>query len=259
MATISGYDSSSIGVLFSSLNSGSTKTSAMFGTSDLLGINYSDYATIKNGSYTKLMKAYYAKEASGDSSSSSITSTSTSKDSSKTLANIESAADDLKKASEALRTNGDKSLFTKKQTTDKDGKVSYEYDTDKIYKAVSEFVDSYNKMLKEGGDSNTNSILRSTKSMVNLTKANSNMLSKVGITIGTDNKLSIDETAFKKADMNTVKSLFHTTGGFGYQTSVQAGMIESYAKSEAEKANTYNKSGMYTYNYTTGEIYNTTT
>ena len=259
MATISGYDSSSIGVLFSSLNSGSTKTSAMFGTSDLLGINYSDYATIKNGSYTKLMKAYYAKEASGDSSTSSITSTSTSKDSSKTLANIESAADDLKKASEALRTNGDKSLFTKKQTTDKDGKVSYEYDTDKIYKAVSDFVDSYNKMLKEGGDSNTNNILRSTKSMVNLTKANSNMLSMVGITIGTDNKLSIDETAFKKADMNTVKSLFHTTGGFGYQTSVQAGMIESYAKSEAEKANTYNKSGLYTYNYTTGEIYNTTT
>lgn len=259
MATISGYDSSSIGVLFSSLNSGSTKTSAMFGTSDLLGINYSDYATIKNGSYTKLMKAYYAKESSGDSSTSSITSTSTSKDSSKTLANIESAAEDLKKASETLRTNGEKSLFTKKQTTDKDGKVSYEYDTDKIYKAVSEFVDSYNKMLKEGGDSNTNSILRSTKSMVNLTKANSSMLGSVGITIGTDNKLSIDETAFKKADMNTVKSLFHTTGGFGYQTSVQAGMIESHAKTEAEKANTYNKTGMYTYNYTTGEIYNTTT
>ena len=259
MATISGYDSSSIGVLFSSLNSGSTKTSAMFGTSDLLGINYSDYATIKNGSYTKLMKAYYAKEASGDSSSSSITSTSTSKDSSKTLANIESAAEDLKKASDTLRTNGDKSLFTKKQVTDKDGKVSYEYDTDKIYKAVSDFVDSYNKMLKEGGDSNTNSILRSTKSMVNLTKANSSMLGSVGITIGTDNKLSIDETAFKKAYMNTVKSLFHTTGGFGYQTSVQAGMIESHAKTEAEKANTYNKTGMYTYNYTTGEIYNTTT
>ena len=236
MATISGYDSSSIGVLFSSLNSGRTNTSTMFGTSDLLGINYSDYATIRNGSYTKLMKAYYKKAASDDSSSSSVSAaTSTSKDSSKTLANIESAADDLKKASEALRTNGDKSLFTKKQTTDKDGKVSYEYDTDKIYKAVSDFVDSYNKMLKEGGDSNTNNILR------------------------TDNKLSIDETSFKKADMNTVKSLFHTTGGFGYQTSVQAGMIESYAKSEAEKANTYNKSGMYTYNYTTGEIYNTTT
>ena len=64
MATISGYDSSSIGVLFSSLNSGRTNTSTMFGTSDLLGINYSDYATIRNGSYTKLMKAYYKKAAS---------------------------------------------------------------------------------------------------------------------------------------------------------------------------------------------------
>ena len=95
--------------------------------------------------------------------------------------------------------------------------------------------------------------------MVNLAKANSNMFIKVGITIGIYNKRFIDETAVKKADMNTVKSLFHTTGGFCYQTSVQAGMIESYAKSEAEKANTYNKSGLYTYNYTTGEIYNTTT
>ena len=65
MATISGYDSSSIGVLFSSLNSGSTKTSAMFGTSDLLGISYSDYATIQNGSYTKLMKAYDRFKADG--------------------------------------------------------------------------------------------------------------------------------------------------------------------------------------------------
>ena len=104
MATISGYDSSSIGVLFSSLNSGRTNTSTMFGTSDLLGINYSDYATIRNGSYTKLMKAYYKKAASDDPSSSSVSAaTSTSKDSSKTLANIESAADDLKKASETLR------------------------------------------------------------------------------------------------------------------------------------------------------------
>ena len=91
----------------------------------------SDFAMIRNGSYGKLMKAYYKKAASDDPSSSSVSAaTSTSKDSSKTLANIESAADDLKKASEALRTNGDKSLFTKKQTTDKDGKVSYEYDTD---------------------------------------------------------------------------------------------------------------------------------
>ena len=39
----------------------------------------------------------------------------------------------------------------RKQTTDKDGKVSYEYDTDKIYKAASDFVDSYNRDASKEG------------------------------------------------------------------------------------------------------------
>lgn len=54
MASISGYDSSSLGVLFSSLNRNNTTSSLLGGGSDLLGINYSDYATIRNGSYFKL-------------------------------------------------------------------------------------------------------------------------------------------------------------------------------------------------------------
>lgn len=256
MATISGYDSSSIGILFSGLNSTSNKIS--FGTSDLLGINYSDYATIKNGSYSKLMKAYYAKDTSKETSSLAISSTSISRDSSALLGRIESASDDLTKTVSKLMKDGSDSLFAKTQTTGSDGKTAGGYDTDKIYKAVKEFTDHYNGLLVQGGDSETNSISRATKSLVNLTKANSKLLGTVGITIGTDNKLTLDEKTFKKADMNTVKSLFHSTGGYGYQTSVQAGMIESYAKNEAQKSNTYSQSGMYTYNYTTGEIYNTT-
>lgn len=254
MARISGYDSASIGVLFSSLNSNSTKTSSS--TAGLLGINFSDYATIKNGSYSKLMKAYYAKDSSGNSVSSSSSSTSTSKDSAKTLTSIQSAADKLSETADKLRKTGSDSVFNKSQVKDSEGNVSYGYDTDKIYKAVNEFVDSYNDMLDKGSESDTNRILRKTKSLVNLTKANSKMLSDVGITIGADNKLSIDEKTFKNADMNKVKSLFQTSGGYGYQTSMQANMIESYAKSETEKANTYGKNGMYTYNYSTGELYN---
>ena len=68
MATISGYDSSSLSVLFSSLNkhAGSSNVSLLGGGSDLLGINYSDYATIRNGSYLKLMKSYYSLDASDE-------------------------------------------------------------------------------------------------------------------------------------------------------------------------------------------------
>ncbi len=257
MATISGYDSASIGVLFSSLNSGSTKSSS--GISDLLGISYSDYATIQNGSYTKLMKAYYSDSSSGDSVSAAKPSTATSKDSTALLGRIESAADDLTAAESKLKKTGTDSLFTKSQVKDSDGNVSYDYDAGKIYNAVNDFVKSYNSLIEEGADAKTGSISRSTQSLVNLTKANSKLLKDVGITIGTDNKLSIDEKTFKSADMNKVKSLFQSSGGYGYQASVQAGYMKSYAKSEAEKANTYGKTGMYTYNYSTGEIYNTTT
>ena len=49
---ISGYDSNSISMLFSGIGGKNSGT-------DILGINYSDYATIKNGSYGKLMKSYY--------------------------------------------------------------------------------------------------------------------------------------------------------------------------------------------------------
>lgn len=250
MAAISGYDSNSISTLFSGLNS-----SRKSGATDLLGISYTDYATIKGGSYFKLMKAYY----SDSDASKAITSTATSKDDTKTLAQIEDATDSLKNAADALLEKGSKSVFNKVSVKDESGKTSQQYDTDAIYKKVSNFVDSYNSVVSKTADANTTGILTSVSSMVNTTKANSAMLSKLGITIGSDNKLSIDETTFKKADMNTVKSMFNGQGSYGYAVSAKASMANYYAENEASKANTYAKSGMYTYNYSTGDIYNTTT
>ena len=67
------------------------------------------------------------------------------------------------------------------------------------------------------------------------------------------------EKAFKSADMTTVSSLFHSTGSYGYQISASASMIYYYADLESTKSNTYQGNGTYTYNYATGELYNTTT
>jgi hypothetical protein len=257
MASISAYDSSSLGVLFSSISSksSSSTSSLLGGTSDLLGISYSDYATIRNGSYSKLLRAYYSDNTSDEVSEAVKTTTSTSKDDTKTLARIQSGAEDLKESAQALLETGDKSVFKEVTTTDEDGKTTTGYDTDAIYKAVSSFVKDYNTMLTQGGDSNTKSILSNTKSLVTNTAANKSSLAAIGITIGSDNKLSIDEETFKKADMSKVKSLFNDRGSYGYQTATRASLIESYAKSEAAKSNTYSSSGSYTYNYSTGEIY----
>lgn len=257
MATISGYDSSSISVLFSSLNKSSSSSSSLFSSSsDLLGINYSDYATIRNGSYYKLMKAYYTLDGSDSEVSSIVSNTSTSKDSTKKLASIESNAESLKEAADALLEKGSKNLFEKKSVTE-DGKTSTQYDTDAIYDAVKKFADNYNDLIDATEESNTSNITNAAKRLVNLTKANEKLLEEVGITVDEDNKLVVDEEKFKKADMDTVKSLFNTTGGYGYQVDAQASMINYYAESEASKSNTYGSNGSYTYNYSTGELYNT--
>lgn len=252
MASISSYSSSSINTLFSSLsNSSNNKKSS---SSDLLGINYNDYSSIRSGSYYKLLKNYYS-----ESGSSSISSTSTSKDTTQTLSRIESKAESMKTAADKLLKKGTNSVFNKTDITDADGNTTYGYDKDKIYSAVSDFVDKYNSLIDSASESNVTGILTQANSMVSASKANAGLLSQIGITIDEDNKLIIDETKFKKADMEKVKSLFNTTGSYGYQISSKASMIDYYAQNEASKSNTYSKSGMYTYNYNTGNLYSSST
>ena len=91
--------------------------------------------------------------------------------------------------------------------------------------------------------------------MVNTTKANENLLNKVGITINEDNSLSLDKDTFKAANESTVKTLFNNTGSYGYSVSASASFINYKADTEALKANTYNTTGNYSSNYTSGSIF----
>ena len=94
--------------------------------------------------------------------------------------------------------------------------------------------------------------------MVSNTKQNENLLKSVGITIGSDNKLKVDEDTFKKADMTSVKSLFKGQGSFATSTSGKAASIYSSAVSQISKLNTTNT---YTtdggYNYVSASAYDT--
>ncbi len=254
MSNISSYNSNSISSLFSNFSNNNSQT----GSTNFLGINLSDYNSIRSGSYGKLLKNYYADSGfSGNVGSSA--STSTSKASTQALAQVESKAEGVKAAADKLLKKGKDSLFEKTDIKDADGKTTTGYDTDKIYKAVNDFVEKYNSLIESTAESNVTGILTNASSMVKATKVNEGMLKTLGITIGSDNKLSINEETFKKANMETVKSMFNTTGSYGYQMSAKSSMIDFYAQNEATKANTYSKSGMYTYNFNTGNIYNSET
>ena len=131
----------SMNSLFSSIfgwNSQNSDNSSqtMFGQDSNLGINLSDYASIKSGAYHKLLKAYYENvpddDKKTDSSSKKNTQT-TQKEKVEELTRVENAADDVKDAADALLTQGNKSVFHKVEKTGTDGKTTLGYDTDAIY------------------------------------------------------------------------------------------------------------------------------
>lgn len=219
----------------------------------------SDYASIKNGSYGKLMKAYYAKDAAdkaastGKDTETKKNSISTAADSAKTLSEIEKAADTMKESADSLLVKGSKSVFRKKNEK---ATVSEEYDTDAIYKAVSGFVTDYNDLLSKTSAASSKNLQSKADTLAAVTSANAKLLSRVGITVNSDSSLSLDEEAFKKSDMGTVKNLFGTTGAYGYKVSAQASMIDYTAAKESTKSNTYTANGTYSNVYSAGNILN---
>lgn len=228
--------------LFSSLqSSGSSASSlnALLGSTTLL----SDYASIKNGSYGKLMKAYYA-DPTGESSVSSIVkqSVSTSEDSSQTLKDIQSSTDALKDASDALLSKDSDSVFASD-------------DMDKIYDAVSTFVKEYNTTIGSLEDVNNSTLQKRAESLMNLPTTNSNLLKKVGITIQGDNTLALDEETFKAASTSTIKNLFHGSGSFAYQVSAQSSLTNYTATQQASKANTYTNNATFGSTYSSGDLF----
>ncbi len=214
------------------------------------GINVSDYAMIKNGSYGKLMKAYFAKQ---DADKLSQTG-----DSSKTLTLMRSSADALKKSVDAL---GNASLYEKKKFKKKDEETGeetevWDYDWNAITKAVKSFVDDYNAVVEQAGNSETKNVLRNAAWMTSITEKTGSLLSKAGITVGKGNKLEFDEDALKKKttigksgieldNISTLKSLFTGFGSFGSQISQKASAISNAAARTKGVDKTYNKNGAY--------------
>ena len=227
--------------------------SALMGTSNTSSSSnlLADYASIKNGSYGKLLKAYYAKQDAESAVSG---------DSKQSLTLMMSSADSLKKSADALN---DSSLWEKKKIKKKDEETGEEtevedYDWDAITKAVKSFIEDYNAVVKAAGDSETKNVLRNAAWMTGITESTQNLLSSVGITIGKGNQLELDEDALKKANINTLKSLFTGTGSFADKISQKAGSISRAAANASAGTNgtTYTSSG--SYSDTLSKLYSST-
>lgn len=235
-------------------------------SSGTLGIDLGQYASIKNGSYKKIVSAYYNKlDSEEDSTKSTDSSTSSTTNSVQTtaqsLSQIKSDADSLQKSAATLMTKGTESVFKKKDTvtTNDDGTTttSSEYDTESIMSAVKDFISKYNAFIEDASSSTSSTMTNSAKSMESLTGMYSSSLDKMGISINDDGTLSMDEDVFTSADMSTVKSLFNGSNSFSYQVASKASMAGISATSEANKTSTYTSTGTYSTSYDIGNMLNT--
>lgn len=217
-----------------------------------------DMSLIKSGAYKKLLKSYYATVKDSDSKSSS-TSTSSSKmttaqasaakDSAGSLKTVETDASALVSS---LKELGNRSLY-KNKTDDSGNKILGEkgeavYDTEKIGSAVKKYVESYNSFIESSGKLNSTSILSKTLDVISNTRKNAGLLSDIGITIGDDNKLKLDETKLGKAKTTTINSLFAGSGSYGSTVYSRASASGRLANSTAY-ANTHGSSYTYSGSY----------
>lgn len=233
------------------------------GISGSLYSSLGDYAMIKNGSYSKLVKAYYA-QMSDDKTTSKTSSSKKNETTTKTkeetnkkeLTETKTKADSLKSSASALMDAGKKSLFTKVDVKDEaTGTTTQQYDTDKIYKAVKQFASDYNALVTDAKKSTSTAIVRKGTTLMGEMSARKDMLEDMGITINSDNTLSVDEKAFKDADMRDVKNLFngsHSLSAKAYQKAIE---INNLSSSAASSDALYNSKASYVATYA-GTLYN---
>lgn len=201
-----------------------------------------DYSSIKNGSYRKLLKNHYSNEVSNIIN----------KESNAELSGVKAEASDLKGSLTKLTSTGKDSIFTQKMvtSTDESGKEvkKLDYDYEAIATNIEKFAKEYNDLVKASGELDANSILRKASIMTKDTKAYKTSLENIGITVGSDNTISIDKEKLKNANIDEVKLLFEGTNSFGGRISRKASEIHNLAAIEIAKnsKSSYNKTGSYT-------------
>lgn len=270
MAMFYGLNSNTSSNFFNSML-GTNSNNSMFQS---LTASLGDYAAIKNGSYRKLVQAYYEKQSKETSDTTRANKTeNTATDieqiygatmnggavtdtNKKQMVEMKSQADSLKKSADALMERGTKSLFRKEDVKDSTtGEISSQFNTEKIYQAVKKFAEDYNSLLSKTSESDSNSILRKGVTMIQDMAAYEDSLQELGIQMKEDGTLAIDEEVFKKADMQDVKSMFNGSISVSAKIYQKASDIYNLSANAALSNSLYNNEATYI-NTLSGTLYN---
>ena len=208
--------------------------------------NFGDLSLMRNGVYTKMLKAYYAKQTSSTDKTSSSGKNSSSEDYLNTIND---------KLSKLKTTTSDEALSSIKSEADQMKKAAgavagIDYDKtsgDAVYSKVKDLVNTYNSLVTQTGKSDLVSISQSRTWMVNDTKAREAQWNKIGITIGDDQTLTIDEKKFKEASTSDIKNFLSGASGYASRLSTKANGFYQLASNQLtlnSGSSLYNKYGV---------------
>lgn len=236
---------------------GLTSYGNLFGATPSFYSNLSQYSSIRTGTYKKAVKAYYSQITNTETNQTEnkkptknpVKKESTTKlnESNLALSTIKATATELVDSANKLTSTGKDNIFASESS----------YDKDTVYKAVNSFVNEYNDTMEALEKTTNLSVSNAGNSMARMTNVMCKSLSKIGITVDTDGKMSVDEDKFKNADMESVKSMFHGSASYAGIVSSSASRIASQASNQISQAN----GGLYGSNayfnsYSSGLLFN---
>jgi len=214
--------------------------------------NLSQLSSIRSGAYSKALKAYYGTNSETDTSK----KTSASRYNNYQYANSEltkvsKESSELVAASKKLSDAGKDNLFSNKE----------KYDSDAAFKAANEFVTNYNETLDAVSKTANATVRNSANSMTKMAGIMTKSLGSIGITVEKNGKLTINESEFKNADFDKIKSVLGTNGSFAKIIGSSAQRLESAAEQQnrqsAYGAGLYGRNGSgYGYYGNTGSGFN---
>jgi len=226
--------------LFSGMNSSGSSFSGLLG----------EYNQIRNGTYGRLLKAYYKKYNADGSTKTDTTDKITQKgktssdtvDTAKELDAVKDSATTLQNAAMNLAAvkTGSSSLYEKKTIVDtnEDGTTSTrtDYDYDALVKSVQSFVSAYNDTLESVGTIEAASVQQKTQWLTQVTSQYKDELAGVGISVDKDGRLALDEKAFREKDMTELQDFFEGTNSVAGQLARKASGLAGAAELQATKA-----------------------
>ncbi len=235
---INGISSGDQNYFSAMLGSSKTKSNNSSGLDSIYGSNgaptagLGDYALIQNGAYKKLLNAYYNK-----------------KDTEQTA---EQKAEKLRLTTASADASGLGQEVNKLLNI-----AVNENNRETIKENLKSVIERYNAVIDSASSVDDTSVLRQALWMTQDTSALAVSLSDIGISVGTNNKLTLDENKFDTARLSSIKTLTEGRNSFIGKLSDRSAMMSgaaSKAVSGSSAKSLYKNNGDYSKEITGNNI-----